>query len=333
MSAPRIAPVLFLLVGIAFGDELCYSDGSYVDGTVVSTTADSVTFQPAAEGAAALTVGAARLDPRCFYHLRNDAVGDDAKGRLALAQFAFDHGMWRQARTQFRRFRKLDPSSADAFIKEHGMEIHEGIAECLLEDAKDAGDCGNLPAAREHCTTLLALYPDTRAAEGAKTMLDTIQGKIDAQRAKDQAARAKLLDAERQAKLQQAEEDLKWGDTIRNRALQQSGATQQKDTLDEATHKYKLAINRLEEIEKTSSDDVLKKEAAPLLAQATESAVNCYVSNAQYYLSRGDYPRAQQEAKNALALDPNAAAAQSVIEEAKPGDGGGYWGRPWVRRG
>jgi tetratricopeptide (TPR) repeat protein len=329
MSALRIAPVLFLLVGIVFGDELCYHDGSYVDGKIVSTTADSVTFEPA--GGAAITVPATRLDPRCFYHLRNETVGDDAKGRLALAQFAFDHGMWRQSRAQFQRFRKLDPTAADAFIKTHGQQIHEGIAECLLQDAKDCDECGNLPAAREHCTTLLALYPDTRAAEGAKTMLDTIQGKIDAQRSKEQAERAKRLDAERQGKLQQAEEDLKWGDTIRNRALQKTG-TQEKDTLDEATHKYKLAINRLEEIVKTSTDDALKKEAAPLLAQAKESAVNCYVSNAQYYLSRGDYPRAKQEAKNALALDSNAAAAQSVIGEANP-DGGGYWGRPWGRRG
>jgi len=58
----------------------------------------------------------------------------------------------------------------NAFIKQHGLEIHEGIAECLLDDAKDADECGNLPAAREHCATLLALYPDTRAAEAAKTM-------------------------------------------------------------------------------------------------------------------------------------------------------------------
>lgn len=332
MSALRIAPVLFLLAGIALGGELCFSDGTYVDGTVVSTTADSVTFQPAREGAAALTAKAARLDPRCFYHLRNDTVGDDAKGRLALAQFAFDHRMWRQARSQFQRFRKLDAASADAFVKAHGQEIHEGIAQCLLEDGQEAEACGNLPAAREHCTSLLALYPDTRAAAGAKTLLDTVQGKIDTQHAKEQADRAKRLDAERQAKLQPAEDDLKMGDTIRNRALKESGGTQQKNTLDEATHKYRLAINRLEELMKTSTDDELKKEAAPLLAQATESAVDCFVSNAQYYLSRGDYPRAQQEAKSALALDPNAAAAQSVIDEAKP-DGGGYWGRPWARRG
>lgn len=332
MRGSRIVPLLLVLAGIAFGDELCYSDGNYVDGTVVSTTADSVTFQPAASGAAAITVPAARLDPRCFYNLRNDAVGDDAKGRLALAQFAFDHDMWRQARVQFRRFRKLDPASADAFIKEHGLQIHEGVAECLLKDAQDADESGNLPAAREHCATLLALYPDTRAAEAAKTMFDAIQGKIDAQRAQDQAERAKRLDADRQSKLLQAEEDLKWGDTIRSRALRKTG-TEEKDTLDEAAHKYKLAINRLEEIEKTSKDEVLTKEAAPILRTAVESAVNCYVSNAQYYLSRGDYPRAQQEAKAALAIDPNAAAAQSVIDEAKPGDGGGYWGRPWMRRG
>ncbi len=329
MSALRIAPVLFLLVAIAFGDELCYHDGSYVDGKVVSTTADSVTFEPA--GGAAITVPAARLDPRCFYHLRNDAVGDDAKGRLALAQFAFDHGMWRQSRAQFQRFRKLDPASADAFIKSHGLEIHEGIAECLLEDATADADNGNLPAAREHCTTLLSLYPDTRAATGAKALLDTVQGKIDAQRAQYQAERAKRLDAEREATLQPAEADLKLGDTIRNRALQKTG-TEEKDTLDEAAAKYKLAIHRLEELLKTSKDDVLKQEAAPLLATAKASAVSCYVSNAQYYLSRGDYPRAKQEAKNALALDPNAAAAQSVIGEANP-DGGGYWGRPWARRG
>jgi len=322
--------ILFVFASVVLGDELCYSDGSYVDGTVVSTTADSVTFQP--EGGAATTVAASKLDPRSFYDLRNETVGDDAEGRLALAKFAFDHRMFRQARTQFRRFRKLDPASADAFIKENGHLIHEGIAQCLLEDARDADASGNLPAAREHCTTLLALYPDTRATGDAKTLLDTVQGKIDAQRAQYQADRAKRLDADREAKLEQAEEDLKWGDTIRNRALQESGATAQKNTLDEAAHKYKLAIERLEEIAKTSTDEQLKQEAAPLLAQAKESAVDCYVSNAQYYLSRGDYPRAQQEAKNALALDPNATEAQSVIDEAKP-DGGGYWGRPWARRG
>lgn len=324
----RIAPVLLLLVALAHGDELCYSDGNYIDGKVVSTTADSVTFQ--AEGAAAMTVPATRLDPRCFYNLRNNSVGDDAKGRLALAQFAFDHRMYRQARTQFRRFRKLDPASADVFIKTHGQEIHEGLAQLLMEDARDCDACGNIAAAREHCTTLLALYPDTKAAKDATTMLDTIQSKIDAQRAHDQAERGKRLDAEREAKLEPAEDDLKWGDTIRNRALQQ-GPTQEKNTLDAAAAKYKLAIGRLDEMMK-GTDDVLKKEAAPLLATANASAVNCFVSNAQYYLSRGDYPRAQQEAKNALAIDPNATAAQSVIDEAKP-DGGGYWGRPWVRRG
>jgi len=333
MTGFRVLPVLFLLAAIALGDELCFSDGNYLEGKIVSTTDISVTFQPATDGAAPMTVKASRLDPRSFYHLRTETVGDDAKGRLALAQFAFDHRMYRQARVQFRRYRKLDQAGADAFIKAHGQEIHEGIAEILLADARDADSCGNITAAREHCTTLLALYPDTKAAEGAKTMLDTIQGKIDAERAREDADRTKRLDAERQAMLQPAEDDLKWGDTIRNRALQESGQTQEKNTLDQAAAKYKLSINRFEELMKTSPDAELKAEVKPLLARAKESAVNCYVSNAQYYLSRGNYPRAQEEAKSALALDPNAAAAQSVIEEARPGDGGGYWGRPWVRRG
>jgi tetratricopeptide (TPR) repeat protein len=322
-------PALLVLAGAALGDELCFHDGTYLDGKVASTTADSVTFQP--ESGKTMTVPAARLDPRCFYHLRNDAVGNDPKGRLALAQFAFDHRMYRQARVQFRRFRKIDPTAADAFIRKNGKEIHEGIAQCLLEDAKDDAENGNLPAAREHCTALLALYPDTQAFEEAKALLETVQGKIDAQRAEYQAQREQRLDKERASELLQAEADLKWGDTIRNHALEQT-ATEEKDTLDEASHKYKLAIDRLEGILKTSTDDVLKQEAKPILETARKSAVNCYVSNAQYYLSRGDYPRAKEEAKSALSLDPNEAAAQSVIEEATP-DGGGYWSRPWLRRG
>ncbi len=321
--------ILPLLVCVAFGDELRYQDGTRAEGKVVSTTADSVTFEP--DGGTAITVPAAKLDPRCFFQLRSATVGDDAKGHLALAQFAFDHQLYPQARTQFLKFRKLDPTAADAFIKANGQEIHEGSAQCLLKDAKTAEQDGNLPAAREHCSSLLALYPDTKAAEEAKALLETVQGKIDAQRAEYQAERAQRLDKERQEKLLQGEEDLKWGDTIRARALRKTG-TEEKDTLDEAAHKYKLAIERFEGIVKTSTDEVLKKEAAPLLATAKTSAVNCYVSNAQYYLSRGDYPRAKQEAKNALALDPDAADAQSVIDEANP-DGGGYWGRPWVRRG
>ncbi|HEX5135647.1 MAG TPA: hypothetical protein VFY93_01655 [Planctomycetota bacterium] len=327
----RLLPVLLVLSGAALADdELCFSDGTFIDGKVVSTTADSITFQP--DGGAAMTVAASRLDPRCFYHLRNNAVGEDANGRLALAQYAFDHGMYRQARVQFRRFRKIDPAAADAFLKAHGQEIHEGIAQCTLEDARADAENGNLPAAREYCASLLALYPDTKAAGETRTLLESVQGEIDAQRAKYQAERAQRLDAEREEKLQQAEEDLKWGDTIRNRALEKTG-TEEKDTLDEATHKYKLAIGRLEEILKTSTDDTLKAEAEPLLKTAKASAVNCYVNNAQYYLSRGDYPRAKAEAKNALSLDPNAAAAATVIEEANPDGGGGYWARPWLRRG
>jgi len=326
----RLFTAFLALACICYADELCFHDGTYVDGKIVSTTADSVTFQP--DNGAAITVPASRLDPRSFYHLRNESIGDDAKGRLALAQFAFDHKMYRQARVQFRRFRKLDPTAADAFIKEHGQEIHEGIAQCLLEDAQQVAGMGNLPAAREDCTSLLALYPDTRAAAEAKTLLDTVQGKIDGQRAQYQAQRAKRLDAERQAKIQQGEDDLKWGDTIRNRALQQTGPTQEKNTLEEAAAKYKLAIGRFEEILKTSEDEELKKEATPLLAESKKSAVNCYVSTAQYYLSRGNYPRAKEAANDALALDPDAMAAKSVIEEAVP-DGNGYWGRPWIRRG
>jgi len=327
----RLLPVLLVLSSAALADdELCFSDGTFIDGKVVSTTADSVTFQP--DGGAAMTVAASKLDPRCFYNLRNHAVGDDANGRLALAQYAFDHKMYRQARVQFRRFRKIDPAAADTFIQAHGSEIHEGIAQCILDDAKADAQNGNLPAAREYCTSLLALYPDTKAAEETKTLLESVQGKIDAQRAKYQAERGQRLDTERQDKLLQAEEDLKWGDTIRNRALEKTG-TEEKDTLDEAAHKYKLAINRLEEMLKTSTDDKLKAEAQPLLKTAKESAVNCYVNNAQYYLSRGDYPRAKAEARNALALDPNATAATTVIDEANPDGGGGYWARPWRRRG
>ena len=110
----RLLVALLALACAALADELCFHDGTYVDGKILSTTASSVTFQP--DGGATMTVLASRLDPRSFYHLRNKSLGDDAKGRLALAQFAFDHKMYRQARVQFVRFRKLDPASADAFI-------------------------------------------------------------------------------------------------------------------------------------------------------------------------------------------------------------------------
>jgi len=61
----RLLPVLLVLCGAALAeDELCFSDGTFIDGKVVSTTADSITFQK--DGGTAMTVAASKLDPRCF---------------------------------------------------------------------------------------------------------------------------------------------------------------------------------------------------------------------------------------------------------------------------
>jgi len=314
----------------ARAEELLFANGNHVVGKLVKTTEDSVTFQ-SADGST-MTVPAAQLLPTSFYHLRNLEVGDDAAARLSLAQYAMAHKLYHQARAQFLRAHEIDPDAAKAFKEKHLDEIHEGLAALLLEQARTAFANGDLRSARTQCTTLVAQYHDTKAAPDAQALLEKIQGAIDGTRAREQKEREANMKEEEHQALAPAVSDLRWGDQIRNKAVNEQGPTQAKNLFDEAGAKYRLAVERLEKLAK-SDDTALAGEAQKLLKDAQHSGVECFIHAGEYYISRGNANEAQAEARKALEVEPDSAAAQSLLNEARNYNGSGsYWGVRWRGR-
>ncbi|MHC4938731.1 MAG: hypothetical protein ACYTHK_07160 [Planctomycetota bacterium] len=315
----RTVLTLGLLAALSLAsDRLIFDDGHMVTGKVVSTTATSVTFQPEKEGAEPVTVGAEALDPFNFYSIRERTMDPRSiDDRLALATFALDHRLYKRARIQARAADEIDKAKVDAWVQTHRKAIREGLAELLLQEARDLLRKDKLFEARGHISMILTRYPDTRAAESARDLLDTVQSKIGRRRTHGRSTRERIPEEKREQYLAPAIKDIEAGESANHNALKQPLDSKSMSGFMTAGRLFDNAVNKLEALIKGSKDEALTKEAKELLNRAKVGGCEAYVNQSEWYLSRGNGSKAAQAANRALKHRPESTAAQSARARAK----------------
>jgi tetratricopeptide (TPR) repeat protein len=333
-----IAVILGLVATEAMAEQLIHlKGGRFVRGTIVSSTADSVTARHTPEGGVeeTVTVSADYFDPYFFYGVRDKAISS-AKDRIELAKYCVDNEMYSRAKAQMDRARAADPQVVEEFMKTEFPKIKEGLAERLLEAGQRALRRGSTKNAKKYASLILTKFEGTKAEAEAEKFLDQVQATIDEKHAKQRERHRELEERKikRAAKTEEAQEHrlfapidklMAEGKKANTRGLKAKNSGGARDAFSAAATKYKHAAKRAEAGLKSEKDGEVTKELQNVHAQAIEGAVQAYLNAAHVLSSRGSYKQAVTFCNKALAVDPDNSEAKTARAEFSTASAG--WGR------
>jgi tetratricopeptide (TPR) repeat protein len=335
-----VAAILGLVATEAMAEQLIHlRGGRFVRGTVVSSTADSVTARYTPEGGeeTTVTVSADVFDTYFFYGVRDKAISA-AKDRIELAKYCVDNEMYSRAKIQMDHARAADPAVVEEFMQTRFPEIKEGLAERLLAAGQRALRRGSTKNAKWYASLILTKFEGTKAEAEAEKLLDQVQAVIDEKHAKERE-RHRELD-ERKAKRTAAKEErteeklfgpidklMAEGKKANSRGLKEKNTGTARDAFSSAANKYKQAAKRAEAGLKSEKDPEFTKALQEVHAQAIHGAVQAYLNAAHSLSSRGSYKQAVQFCNKALEVDPDNAEAKSARAEFSTASGWGRRGR------
>lgn len=298
-----------LLSGVvAAQSELVLQDDQVLHGRVVSTTADSVTFQfQLGDQSETETFKAEELHPLSFYIVRSHAELD-AAGHEALGDFCLAHDLFSRGRSQYYEAIKADPSRKDALMARI-LEGHEGTAALLLDKAKKEQATTDAVDAWIDLSDLIRYYPGTPAATAARPILATLHE----QRAKAMAERlAKQESIEGNEVLKRAKDDVQKADELNHKGMQAKEQSEQERSFKQAIEQYERALKAAQELPKAEGAGTsVAAASASLVTEAKNGLVETYENLGAIYSVRGDFQGALAQANKAIAVDPTSAAARS----------------------
>ena len=328
LKLPGLVALAFAAASFAAGtvraDELTTVDGNVHECTILSVDEDGVNAKGTLKTGETveLKVPAARLDPYCFYMLRDKAIGKDAKARLRFALWAVDQGLFAQAKAQVRKAAKDDPKLLEDLQAGKYPEIREKIAAHVLASAESDMTAGNLDNAREKLNIVLARLPDTDAGEKARGVFKALEGKEREAEAKAEAdAKAKLEENARKALeanaklLASVDEEISKARELATQGFTEDDCGQALELLERALGRGNDAMKRLEAIEKDNADNqALVQEARIRRNKLTAGIVRVRIQRADLYIWRGSLPNAKKELDAAKAIDPMNPSIASAME-------------------
>lgn len=330
----------------AHADEILLHDGHTMTGTIEKVTADGITLKmlPKGGGTAVVTVPAGHLDPHYFYAMRDQALGNDVKGRLDLSVWAYEHGLFRRAKAQLTKAREMNPEMAKQFYDQILPGLRDGIAEQMVEAAKQCMTGGHLDEAKTILSKVITQMGDTTAATQAQTLVPVLQQKIGKKNAARQARETFVADEQaretadqRKKFLEPAEALVRQGHRIETKALTAEHQTPALEEFKQAAIEFEKALRHLDELAKNHGGDaVLMTRVGSLREDARKSWIQAHSSSAHIYISRGDFHDAQKEIEAIRKFDPEAAQVaqlQTDLDNVKNEDHWGYYWRGWGPRG
>jgi len=310
-------------------DELITSDGTCHECEILSVDENGVLARGKMKSGdmVQLKVPIARIDPHCYYALRDKAIGPtDGKARLQFAVWAVEQGMFSRAKIQVRKAAEADPKLAEDIQAGKFPEIREGIAKSILASAETDTAAGRLEMAREKLEILLARLSDTEAGGKACDSIRTLETKVTEAAAKSEAEAQSKLDeaakkqAEARAKrLAAVDEDYAQGRAHALEGLTEDNHGKALELMEKALNEGKSAMKKLDAIEKEGADDAaFLAEAKARRTKTTKGMVKIYIHRADLYMWRGSLPNAKKEIEAARELDPTSpeieAAATRLLD-------------------
>lgn len=323
-----VVALALLTPNLAHADTVYLDDGTTHEAKILEVLPDGirVEFHPKTGGVAKLTVPASRLDPNYFYNLADQALGDDAKGRLKLALWAFDAGLFARSKKQVQKAAKLDPQLVADIQDGKLPEIREKIAAKVLESAEKNIKHDDLELAGKKLEALLSRMPDTEAGTAAVEVYEDLQTKMEAWHAKkaeeEQAQldeEAKEADEARAKLLVPVDRELKRGKELLTKGLTTDDEAKSLSLLQQALGKGKIALQKLDGLDKNHGDDAeLMAEVQERRDKTIAAMVKAYLYRADIYTWRGATNNARKEIEKARELDPEnpdlAAAEERTYE-------------------
>ncbi len=307
---------LFLLALPVRADEVLLHDGRTMEGTVSDVTSDGLSLEmhPKGGGTASIHVPAEHLDPHYFYQLRDQGLGKDTKGRLELAVWAYEHGLFRRAKAQFDKARTLDAELAKQFLGRILPGLKEGIAEQMVDAAKLDMAGGRLADAKKILSKVLTKLADTHAASDARALVPTLQKKI-SQNEVAQQGRKKFADdsaamenaAEQKRLLGPPRDLIRHGRHLETRAMTAEHETPALADYKQAAVEFDKARRHLDELAKHHSGNAdLMQQVSDMQETVKQGLIQAYESAANIYMTRGDYRAANEMIDKLKAAYPDA---------------------------
>jgi len=299
------------------------------NGMVVKTADETVTLEPD------------HVDAHFYYQEWSKRVKDDAEGHLRLAVFAYENGMFNQARSQYRKAQRLDKELVKRFEKEIVPKIKEGIADRLLGLVHSAIERKDWTKAKQIAAKILTEMEHTKAADKARDALASVHmwqlgddekrlvRSLEQYLPKDEKEALKVQDRISK-KLEPVERKIEKNRKLSTQALRTKSANRQKDIFQQVAKRYEALLKDLDKLEKDAGDDAaLKARIAEDQKTCKREAIDAWVNAGSTYLVRRSYQDALRMADNALAIDPNDANALGFKQRTLAGSQmrSGWYGR------
>jgi hypothetical protein len=296
-------------------DELITADGTTHTCEIVSVDAKGVTARGKLKSGEVVEVKipAARLDPHCWYDLRDKSIGPtDGRARLDLAVWAVEQGLFSRAKIQVRKAAEADPKLAEEIRAGKYPEIREGIARSVLASAESDITAGRFDVARQKVEIVLARLSDTAAGARACDVVRTLDAKQSEAAARQEAeAKAKLDEAARKQAdaratlLAAVDADYAKGKAHATDGLTEDDVGKALELLSQALTDGKAALKKLDAIEKDHAADAdLVADAKKRRESTVAGMVKVHIHRADLYMWRGSLPNAKEEIDAARKLDP-----------------------------
>lgn len=308
-------------------DDLIAADGTVHTCEILKVDEDGVLARGKMKSGdvVEVKVPVARLDPLCYYQLRDATIGADGKARLRFAVWCVENELFSRAKIQVRKAGEADPKLLEDIQAGKFPEIREGIAKRVLASAEEDMAKGRFDPARQKLEMLLARLSDTEAGSKSRDVIRTLEAKEAEAEAKAAAdAKAKLSEEaakseEKRAKLlAEVDDEYTKGKALALEGLTEDDATKALDLFERALARGDEAMKKLDSIERLNAQDTqLLAEAKERRTKTVAGMVKLRIHRSDLYIWRGSLPNAKKELDAARKLDASNpeidAAAQRLL--------------------
>lgn len=316
--------MVLALAGVASAEEILLHDGSAVEGEIQAVDENGI--RVSVDGKT-LTVAPDDLDAHYYYEQWAKRVEKDAAAHLRLAVFAYESGMFNQARSQYRKAQRLDKEVVKKFEADVLPGLREGVAARLLDLTRQAIKKEDWDRARRLASKILTQLEDTKAADEAREALGSVhlwQTSKDEERLVRSLARylpkdeAKALQMQERItkRLDPINSRMKKAEHLATKALRTKSANRQKGIFQQAAKRFEKIVKDLDKLaSEAAGDEALVAHLEEMRKTAVRDAIDAYVNAGQVYLMRRAYQDATRMANAALLLDPDSAHAKRFLQQ------------------
>jgi len=306
-SVLSVCMLVLLETSVPVSEQVLLKSGTEYMADVVSSSDQEMTIRFVQAGTpVTLTLRRDQIAAPSWYRVRAIAIGDDARGRVELARFGAENGLFFQAERDLNRAVKLDPSLS-AEVDVEIARVRDGAALLLIALAREALERGDVTKAESLVSTTLTRYGGTAQADAARELVDRVAARkleLEEQREAERAAKLVAQEAARQvALLDGARKKIETARKRNIEGLKHSSLSQAQGSFVASIRSYDQALREVDRILAQDNGDQLRSRVDEVRSVVIQEAIEVHVSLGSTYLVRGSFTTALTHANEALALD------------------------------